>query len=143
MNFSRSLWLTATLGASQVIWVPVRAQIPVSPPTAPQTASTNATPTEPPLFPGKSPVTLFRELLAVSTVERNRLLADRLPENRKRILAKVREYESLKPDVRELRLQVTELRWYLFPLMTIAPTTRTGRSTSWCGHGRRVRSTNS
>jgi len=36
----------------------------------------------------------------------------------------VHEYESLKPDERQLRLRVTELRWYLWPLMTAPATNR-------------------
>jgi hypothetical protein len=72
----------------------------------------------------KSPVDLFRELLSMTPAERSHFLAGRSPENRKLIMAKVREYQSLKPDVRELRLRVTELRWYLWPLMTMDPTNR-------------------
>ena len=51
-------------------------------------------------------------------------LTNRPPEVRAQILAKVREYESLKPDDRELRLSVTELRWYLWPLMAGPATNR-------------------
>ena len=60
----------------------------------------------------------------MSPLERNNFLAGRSPENRKQILAKVREYQSLKPDQRELRLRVTELRWYLWPLMNSPATNR-------------------
>ena len=66
----------------------------------------------------KSPVDLFRELLAMNLTERKQFLAGRTPEDRQRILAKVREYESLKPAQRELRLRATELRWYVLPLLT-------------------------
>jgi hypothetical protein len=75
--------------------------------------------------PARSPVEFFRELLAMNLAERNRALAYRPPETHRQILAKVREYEALKPDQRELRLQATELRWYLLPLMRAAPTNRT------------------
>ena len=44
----------------------------------------------------KSPVDLFRELLAMDVAERSKALAKRTPEGRKRILAKLREYQSLK-----------------------------------------------
>ena len=74
--------------------------------------------------PAKPPVDFFRELLAMTLAERQQALSDRLPETRRQILAKVREYESLKPNVRELRLRATELRWYLLPLMRISPTNR-------------------
>jgi hypothetical protein len=67
--------------------------------------------------PSKAPVELFRELLAMNLSERHQALSNRPPEVRKQILAKLREYETLKPDERELRLKVTELRWYLYPLM--------------------------
>ena len=59
--------------------------------------------------------------------ERAKALAARPAENRKQILAKVREYQSLSPTQRELRLQVTELRWYLWPLMNSYSSNRTAR----------------
>ena len=59
--------------------------------------------------------------------ERQRALANRTPESRKIILAKLREYASLDPAQRELRLQVTELQFYLLPLMTAPATNRTAR----------------
>jgi predicted Fe-S protein YdhL (DUF1289 family) len=46
---------------------------------------------------------------------------------RARILAKVREYEALDPNDRELCLRATELRWYLLPLMRESPTNRAAR----------------
>ncbi len=91
-------------------------------------APTNATRLIPPPPPSpKSPVELFRELLAMAPVERQRSLAGRSPENRKLILDKIREYQALSPDDRELRLEVTELRWYLWPLMKVDPTNRVAR----------------
>jgi hypothetical protein len=74
--------------------------------------------------PRKAPVALFRELLSMSPVERRNALTNRTPENQKLILAKIREYESLNPTERELRLRVTELRWYLLPLMQAPSTNR-------------------
>jgi len=68
--------------------------------------------------PPKPPVDLFRSLLAMSSVERREFLAKRSPEAQKLILAKIQEYEGLSPDLRELRLRVTELRWYLLPLLS-------------------------
>ncbi len=81
----------------------------------------------PPLVPSltSSPVAAFRQLLAASSpVEINKLLAGRSPGDRKLILAKLREYKSMKPDQRELRLRVTELRWYLLPLLKRPATNR-------------------
>ena len=78
----------------------------------------------PPLPLSKSPISFFRELLAMNGAERKQALTNRSPEGRTAILAKVREYESLKPDERELRLEVTELCWYLRPLMSAPATNR-------------------
>jgi hypothetical protein len=77
--------------------------------------------------PGQSPVAFFRKLLQVSPADRNQLLASRAPLSRARILAKVREYEALDSEERESRLQATELRWYLVPLMSAAPADRAGK----------------
>jgi hypothetical protein len=71
----------------------------------------------PPTPTPQSPVNYFRQLLAMSPAERNHSLTNRTPEARARILAKVREYQALTPDERELRLRATELRWYLMPLL--------------------------
>jgi len=72
----------------------------------------------------KSPVAAFRELLAMTREERKKAIADRSPEDQKLILAKIREYEALRPEARELRLWVTELHWYLRPLMSTPPADR-------------------
>ncbi len=76
-------------------------------------------PPTPPLM--RSPVDVFRELLASRGQERTRLLEDRPAETRTRILTKIHEYEALQPDERELRLQATELRFYLRPMMNLPP----------------------
>ncbi|MFZ0828715.1 MAG: DUF3106 domain-containing protein [Verrucomicrobiia bacterium] len=78
----------------------------------------------PPMAHAKSPVDLFRELLAMTPEDREKYLANRPPEIGARILAKVAEYEALDPNERELRLRATELRWYLLPLMHQSPTNR-------------------
>ena len=90
-------------------------------------SSTTATPgfLRPPL--PKPPVELFRALLAMPPGELHQWLASRSPEAQKSILAKVREYEAMSPDQRELRLRVTELRWYLLPLLSAPATNRTER----------------
>jgi hypothetical protein len=79
--------------------------------------ATNKGASPPPLPSGKSPVDLFRELLAQNPSERGQFLQNRTPVSQKLILAKLREYESLSLKERELRLQVTEMHWYLVPLM--------------------------
>ncbi len=75
----------------------------------------------------KSPVDSFRELLAMTPTEREHELTNRPPTIRARIIAKVREYEALDPNERELRLRATELRWYLLPLLHESPTNRAAR----------------
>jgi hypothetical protein len=72
----------------------------------------------------KSPVALFRELLAMSPQERRDAIAIRPPDIQKRILEKLNEYEILPNELRELRLRETELRWYLRPLMDEPSTNR-------------------
>jgi hypothetical protein len=84
-------------------------------------APTNGTP---PVAYRKSPVDFFRQLLAMTPDERDNFLTNRPPEIRRRILAKVAEYEAMNPNDRALRLRATELRWYLIPLLRMAPTNR-------------------
>ncbi len=87
-------------------------------PTAPSAA------TAPLPAPARSPIDFFRELLAKNLAERREALSNRPPEVQKRILAKVREYESLNPNQREERLKKTELQFYLAPLMRAPATNR-------------------
>ena len=75
----------------------------------------------------QSPVTFFRNLLAMTPKARADFLTNRPSAIRARILVKLHEYESLSPDERELRLQATELRWYLMPLLQLPPTNRNER----------------
>jgi hypothetical protein len=74
-----------------------------------------------------SPVNFFRQLLVMTPAERNNSLTNRTPEARAKILAKVREYQALGPDEREVRLRATELRWYLTPLLSLTPPQRAAR----------------
>jgi len=73
----------------------------------------------------KSPVELFRELLAMTPAQREEAIANRPPGTQKRILEKLNEYELLPDELRNLRLRETELRWYLRPLMDQSSTNRT------------------
>jgi hypothetical protein len=75
----------------------------------------------------QSPVKFFRQLLAMKPQERRDYLTNRPPEIRERIFAKVSEYLALKPEERELRLNATELRWYLLPLLRESQTNRDAR----------------
>lgn len=81
-----------------------------------------AQPTDAPA--NKSPVALFRELLAMTPDQRQQTIAIRPPDVQKRILEKLNEYELLPDELRELRLRETELRWYLRPLMDEPSTNR-------------------
>jgi hypothetical protein len=128
------LRLAALLGATHLLSASLLAQAATNPAgstpsdsTAPPLLLTRPPPPPwpaPPLPSARSPISFFRELFAMNPVERIQALTNRTPELRAQILAKVREYESLKPDERELRLRVTELRWYLWPLMTAPATNR-------------------
>ncbi len=95
-----------------------------SPPNFSAPAPTNLIPPIPKL---PSPVNFFRQLLAMTPMERKNCLSNRPPEVRAKILTKVREYLTLGPDERELRLRATELRWYLTPLLRVPATERTNR----------------
>ena len=89
-------------------------------------ANSSGSPTNvaPPVVYRKSPVDFFRQLLAMTPEERADVLTNRPPQIRGRILAKVAEYEAMNPNDRALRLRATELRWYLMPLLRMAPTNR-------------------
>ena len=101
------------LAAATVVFA-ADAQTPSPVPAKFSAAATNVPPLPPVVL---SPVEFFRQLLAMLPAERNSSLTNRTPEARARILAKVREYQALDPDERELRLRATELRWYLLPLL--------------------------
>jgi len=77
-----------------------------------------------PPAPAKSPVALFRDLLAMNPGERRDAIALRPPDTQNRILEKLNEYELYPSELRDLRLRETELRWYLRPLMDEPRTNR-------------------
>ena len=120
--------VVALLGASHLLSAWSLAQEAANSPAATRSNSAAAVPlvSEPETLPEMPPVPLgprtlisfFRELLAMDEAERALALSTYSPEQQARILAKVHEYELLDPNERELRLRVTELCWYLRPLMT-------------------------
>jgi hypothetical protein len=131
-RWRNGLWLAALLGAGQAA-LAAQATQPLSAVQSGSGGARAALPPEPsdavPELPmPKSPVSFFRELLAMNAIERKQALTNRSPENQKLILAKVREYAALDADVREERLQVTELRWYLLPLMAGPATNRAAQA---------------
>lgn len=117
-------------GLGCLLWISLSAQEP----TLRVTKDGVTTPTPEVLSPlreglPKPPVELFRNLLTMTAQERQGFLAHRSPETQKLILAKIREYQELNPEQRELRLRVTELRWYLLPLLNTAATNRNAQLT--------------
>jgi hypothetical protein len=120
-------WLVVVLATGQLAVFQLGAET-VTPVPAPQKLFSGPTNLALPPMPHlKSPVDLFRELLAMTPAGRKNYLTNRPPAIRARILAKVREYEALDPNERELRLRATELRWYLLPLLHESPTNRAAR----------------
>jgi Protein of unknown function (DUF3106) len=125
MNRRRqTLWWLAFCAAGRMLVFPAPAQNSpnLPPPVKSLVAPTNIMPPLP-----QSPVNIFRQLLTMTARERENYLTNRPPESRERILAKIREYLALDPDERELRLNATELRWYLLPLLRESPTNRDAR----------------
>lgn len=94
-------------------------------------AQLSPAPTLPPAPPiptaFQSPVQFFRDLLAMSKVERAKALASRSERSRTALHAKIQEYESMKPELRELKLRTTELRWYLKTLLPMEQAQRTAK----------------
>jgi len=121
MNSTRhkTLWLTVALCCGATLAHSAFGQASANAFGA-QTGFTNGGSPQVPL--AKSPVESFRELLAMPSTERLEFLT--VNPNRSRILEKIAEYESLDREEREMRLQVTELRWYLLPLLEAPATNR-------------------
>ena len=86
----------------------------------------------------KSPVDTFRELLAMTPDQRRQALADRPAETQELLLTKLRGYEALTPEGRDLRLRATELRWWLLPLMHLPATNRVSRLNAVPGNLRKL-----
>lgn len=74
-----------------------------------------------------APMDYFRQLLALGPAERVQELAEKPEHMRKFLMDRLKEYDALTPEERELRLRVTDLRWYLRPLMDVAVTNRVER----------------
>jgi hypothetical protein len=90
-------------------------------PAAPSAATAIATPPLP-----QDMVQQFRELLKLTRPEREKALANRSPERRRDLMAKLREYEVMPPAERELKLRLVQLRMHLMPLMRLPPSERGG-----------------
>ena len=121
LRLNRSLWLALALSAAG--FFALAQTSPVPPPSA-------AGPSAKPVAMMKSPVELFRQLLAMKPDAREKFLADRPAEKRQGLLDKIKEYEAMKPDERELSLCATELQSYLEPLLATAATNRAAQLAS-------------
>ena len=120
-------WLATVFAVGQIAVFQLGAGTVTNVPAPQKLFSAPANLLLPPMPRSTSPVDVFRRLLAMTPAERENSLTNRPPEIRNRILTKVREYEALDPNERELRLRATELRWYLPPLMRESPTNRAAR----------------
>ncbi|MEI7730272.1 MAG: DUF3106 domain-containing protein [Verrucomicrobiota bacterium] len=91
-------------------------------------AAAAPTPPMPPMLPipplPPCPISIFRTLLATNESGRATWLARRKPEQRPALEAKLNEYLTLPAHLRELRLTLTELRWYIQPLLQAQGTQR-------------------
>lgn len=84
-----------------------------------------------------NPVDYFRSLLSETPQNREQMLAQKPPAQRQRLLDKIKEYEAMSIQERELRLQATRLRWQLISLMRTAPSNRVHLLASLPEHERR------
>jgi hypothetical protein len=118
-------WLVFCVAGQSIIFTTFAGTVPaVPPPLTSPSARTNSLSVLP---RARSPVAVFRQLLAMTPRERQTYLTNRPPQIREGILDKINEYEALDPNERELRLRSTELRWYLLPLMQASPADRAAR----------------
>lgn len=115
----------ALLGANGLVGSLCAQPVPVVPATHVGEGSRGAMP--PPVPQIVSPVDQFRQLLALAPAQREARLTNRPPELRRRILAKLQEYDAMKSDERELRLRSTQVRWYMLSLMESPPGDRAKR----------------
>ena len=84
-----------------------------------------AMPPEPPATP--SPVETFRQLLSTNAEAREQLMRRWSGPRREVLEAKIHEYQGMSEAERELRLQATELRFYLRPLLEAPADERAAR----------------
>lgn len=79
----------------------------------------------PPALPVlQSYVSSFRELLQMDSEAREKVLTRKTAQQRKVIEGRLKEFDALTPDQREIRLRLMQLRWELFPLLHLAATNR-------------------
>ncbi|MDB6066980.1 MAG: hypothetical protein JWR26_3188 [Pedosphaera sp.] len=130
MPLRRSMGLLLALGLSPGLFILLQAQTATNSVISSQAGALVDSIQAPPMPVLKSPVDSFRELLAMKADEREKFLADRPAEIRKRLLEKVQEYDAMKPDAREFTLAATQLHWYLDQFLRTSPTNRTAQLAS-------------
>jgi len=81
---------------------------------------------QPPPLPQlpRNPVDTFRQLLAMSAPERQKVLDAKPAKSRQVLVRRLAEFDAMSPGERELRLRLLELRYYLVPLLRADPTNR-------------------
>lgn len=85
--------------------------------THPASAASGSESDPPPMPLAHSPIDFFREMLAMNESQRQEALNHRSSRQQEVLMAKLAEYEAM-PDIeREVRLEVTELHYYLMPLL--------------------------
>src|SRR5882762_8246959 len=87
-------------------------------------ADSRPIPVPPPLPTPPSPVVSFRELLNMTPAARAVELQKKSPKNRAIIEDRLKEFDALPKDQREVRLKLMVLRWELMSLIRLAPTNR-------------------
>ena len=71
----------------------------------------------PPMPETRSPIDFFRELLEMGESQRQEALIDRSPRQQQILREKLAEYEAMPVIEREARLELTELHYFLMPLL--------------------------
>lgn len=94
---------------------------------SPATRRSATIPSAPPVPSPRTPVDVFRDLLAMPPAQRAAAITNRSPETRAFLEAKFTEFQALTEPEREARLQTLQLRWHILPLMKLAPDQRAPR----------------
>lgn|SRR6266850_690952 len=113
--------LLATSFFSVVLTLAVTAAEPLAAPPSP----TPGGPPSPPMPSPQSLVKTFRELLEMTPEARALALASKSEQHRKIINERLKEFDALPPEQRQVRLRLMQLRRELLPLLQTAPTNRT------------------
>ena len=75
----------------------------------------------PPMPVVKSPVDTFRELLEMNSADRAKELSKKAEKFRKVIEERLKEFDAMPPEQRQIRLRLMQLRWELLPLLRAQP----------------------